>query len=188
VATFRIVINIVEQIHCSQKKAPVPIHSTPTDRCADPQPISLPSHPLKQWGKRQAFVDDWQHQLIRLISPACDQYIQYLLVGANHSVLNRYRRGLQPWRCRFSISLSPPFPTDGSPLFYKGPTRSPIKHPHVNCTSSSCINLEGKSYCSYDLTSIPINIMHNQAHYKVELQNKRQGFWWDASGLVLFRK
>jgi hypothetical protein len=30
------------------------------------------------------------------ISPACDWYVQYLLVEANPSVLNRHRRGLQP--------------------------------------------------------------------------------------------
>jgi hypothetical protein len=28
------------------------------------------------------------HQLTRPITPACDRYIQYLLVGANPSVLN----------------------------------------------------------------------------------------------------
>jgi hypothetical protein len=36
------------------------------------------------------------HQLIRPIIPACDRYVQYLLAGANPSVLNQYRRGLQP--------------------------------------------------------------------------------------------
>jgi hypothetical protein len=30
------------------------------------------------------------------ISPACDQYVQYLLTGANPLVLNRHRWGLQP--------------------------------------------------------------------------------------------
>jgi hypothetical protein len=34
--------------------------------------------------------------------PACDRYDQCLLTGANPSVLNRHRRGLQPWRCRLS--------------------------------------------------------------------------------------
>jgi hypothetical protein len=42
------------------------------------------------------------HQLTRPISPACDMYVQYLLAGANPSVLNRHRRGLQPWRCRLA--------------------------------------------------------------------------------------
>jgi hypothetical protein len=36
------------------------------------------------------------HQLTGLISPSCDQYVQYLHAGANRTVLNRHRRGLQP--------------------------------------------------------------------------------------------
>jgi hypothetical protein len=36
------------------------------------------------------------HQFIGPITPACDRYVQYLLVGANLLVLNRYRWGLQP--------------------------------------------------------------------------------------------
>jgi hypothetical protein len=40
----------------------------------------------------------WQSttRLTRPISPACDWYVQYLLMEANPSVLNRHRRGLQP--------------------------------------------------------------------------------------------
>jgi hypothetical protein len=34
------------------------------------------------------------HQLTGPISPACDRYVQYLLAGANRTVLNRPRRGL----------------------------------------------------------------------------------------------
>jgi hypothetical protein len=60
------------------------------------------------------------------ISPACDRYIQYLLVGANPSVLNRHGRGLQPWRCRLSTYHSPTFPTSYLPFPPKGPTRSPV--------------------------------------------------------------
>jgi hypothetical protein len=33
------------------------------------------------------------HQLTGHITIVCDRYIQYLLVGANPSVLNRHRRG-----------------------------------------------------------------------------------------------
>jgi hypothetical protein len=36
------------------------------------------------------------HQLTRPIIPACDRYIQYLLAGANPSVINQHRWGLQP--------------------------------------------------------------------------------------------
>jgi hypothetical protein len=34
------------------------------------------------------------HQLTGPITLACDRYVQYLLAGANPSVLNRHRRGL----------------------------------------------------------------------------------------------
>jgi hypothetical protein len=50
------------------------------------------------------------------ISLACDRYVQYLLAGANPSVLNQHRRGLQPWTWRLSTSHCPTFPTDGPPL------------------------------------------------------------------------
>jgi hypothetical protein len=57
------------------------------------------------------------HQLTEPISPACNRYIQYLLVGDNSLALNRHKRGLQPWRCRLSTCHSSTFPTDGPPLF-----------------------------------------------------------------------
>jgi hypothetical protein len=55
-------------------------------------------------------------QAIRLIGPislASDRYVQYLLVGANPSVLNWHNQGLQPWRCWLTTSHSPTFPTNG---------------------------------------------------------------------------
>jgi hypothetical protein len=36
------------------------------------------------------------HQLTGPITPAYNRYVQYLLAGANASVLNRHRRWLQP--------------------------------------------------------------------------------------------
>jgi hypothetical protein len=36
-----------------------------------------------------------------------------------------------------------------------------------------------------DCHQIPINLMHNQVKYKVKLQNRSQGHWLDALGLVL---
>jgi hypothetical protein len=52
-----------------------------------------------------------QLQLIGPISPACKRYIQYLLAGANPSVLNQHMRGLQPWRWRLATYHSLTFPT-----------------------------------------------------------------------------
>jgi hypothetical protein len=66
------------------------------------------------------------HQLTRPISPACDRYIQYLLVGANPLVLNRHRWGLQPWRCRLATYPLPDLPNQLSPLSPNGPARSPV--------------------------------------------------------------
>jgi hypothetical protein len=78
-----------------RKMAPDIIHSTPADRSVGPYPISLPSQPMKQWRKPNIY----QQQATRLTGPislTCDRYVQYLLTGANPSVLNRHRRGLQP--------------------------------------------------------------------------------------------
>jgi hypothetical protein len=89
-----------------------------------PQFLSQPSH----WSSRFKPSICWW-QAIRLtgsISPACDRYVQYLLAGANPSVLNRHSRGLQPWRCRLATSHSPTFPTDGLHFSPKGPVRSPV--------------------------------------------------------------
>jgi hypothetical protein len=36
------------------------------------------------------------HQLTGRISLACDQYVQHLFTGANRTVHNRHRRGIQP--------------------------------------------------------------------------------------------
>jgi hypothetical protein len=58
------------------------------------------------------------------ISPVYDRYIQYLLTRANSLVLNRYKRGLQLWRCRLSSYHSPTFPTSCLPFPPKGPARS----------------------------------------------------------------
>jgi hypothetical protein len=45
------VTDSVGQSHCSQKRAPDTIHSTPADRSVSSYPVSLPSQPMKQWRK-----------------------------------------------------------------------------------------------------------------------------------------
>jgi hypothetical protein len=50
------------------------------------------------------------HQLTGPISLACDRYVQNLLAGANRTVLNRHRRGLQPLRCRLTTYPLPDLP------------------------------------------------------------------------------
>jgi hypothetical protein len=51
-----------------------------------------------QWSSGEKSSLHWW-QTTRLTGPiiaACNQYIQYLLTGANPTVFNRHRRGLQP--------------------------------------------------------------------------------------------
>jgi hypothetical protein len=40
---------------------------------------------------------------------------------ANTSVLNRYKRGLRPWRCQLTTSHSPAFPTNDLHIPPKAP-------------------------------------------------------------------
>jgi hypothetical protein len=87
------------------------IHITPADRSTGSYPVSLLIQPMKQWRKTN-ICRQQATRLTRPISPACDRYVQYLLAGANPSVLNWHRWGLQPWRYRFFTYHSPTFPTD----------------------------------------------------------------------------
>jgi hypothetical protein len=56
------------------------------------------------------------HQLTGPISPACDRYIQYLVARANWTVLNRHRRGLQPWRFRLATYPLTDLSNQSSPI------------------------------------------------------------------------
>jgi hypothetical protein len=64
------------------------------------------------------------HQPTVPISPACDRSI--LARGANPSVLNRHRQGLQPWRCWLATYPLPDLPNQLSPLSPSGSTWSPF--------------------------------------------------------------
>jgi hypothetical protein len=78
-----------------RKRAPDTIPSTPVDRSAGPYLVSLPSHPMKQWRKPNIYLQQ-ANRFTGAITPACDRYVQYMLTGANRTVLNRHSRGLQP--------------------------------------------------------------------------------------------
>jgi hypothetical protein len=107
------------------KRAPDTIHSTPADRSTSPYPVSLPSKPMKQWRKPNIH----QQQATRFTGPislTCDWYVQYLLMWANRTVLNRHRWGLQPWRCRLGTYPLPDLPNQLSPLSHSGLARSPF--------------------------------------------------------------
>jgi hypothetical protein len=73
-------------------------------------PNFSPTTAKEQWGKVNS-CGQLTTRLIGPISPTCDRYVQYLLAGANRTVLNRHRRGLQPWRCRLATYPLPDLPT-----------------------------------------------------------------------------
>jgi hypothetical protein len=67
------------------------------------------------------------HQLTGHISSACNRYVQYLLTGANSSVLNRHKWGatiLGGVGLPHTHSLT--FPTSCLPFSSKGSARSPV--------------------------------------------------------------
>jgi hypothetical protein len=109
-----------------RKKAPVLIHSTLADRSVSLSPIFSPITVIEAVHLSQTSVEDILHQFTRPISPACDQFIQYLHMWINPSILNRHRWGLPPWRSRLSTSLSPSIPIEGPPLSPNGPVRSKV--------------------------------------------------------------
>jgi hypothetical protein len=125
-ATLHTVKNRFEQIYCPREEGL--LTQSTTRRLTDPWVhTQLLSH-NSQWssGAKSSFCWHLTNRLIRPISPACDRYIQYLLVGANPSVLNWHRWGLQPWRCRFTTYHSSTFPTSCLHFSPKGPARSPV--------------------------------------------------------------
>jgi hypothetical protein len=129
-ATFHIIINRFEQIHCTQEEGLLTQSTAhwPSDLWVRTRILSHNS----QWssGEKSSFCWQPTTRLTGPISPACDQYVQYLLTGTNPSVLNRHRWGLQPWRCRLFTYHSPTFPTSWLPFPLKAPPglRVSIQH------------------------------------------------------------
>jgi hypothetical protein len=103
IATFHTVVNRFEQINCTREER-LPTQST-AHRPSNPWVCTqlLSHNSQRSSGKKSSFCWQPTTRLTEPISPACDRYVQYLLVGANPSVLNRHRRGLQPWRCRLAM-------------------------------------------------------------------------------------
>jgi hypothetical protein len=114
----------IDPLHL-RRRAPDTIHNTTTIRSTGPYPAFLPQQSNSSEKKSSSY---WQ-PTIRLtgpISPVCDRYVQYLLTGANRTVFNRHRRGLQPWRCRLATYPLPDLPNQLSSLFPNGSARSPF--------------------------------------------------------------
>jgi hypothetical protein len=102
VATFCEALTDLDRSHCSWEKE-LPTQSTArrlTDSWVRTELLSRAS----QWS-RGCKPSSWRWPTTRFtgpITPACDRYVQYLLMGANRTILNRHRRGLQLWRCRLA--------------------------------------------------------------------------------------
>jgi hypothetical protein len=96
IATFHEVVCSDGQIHCSWEKG-LPTQSTAwrlTDLRVCTQFLSWASH-WSSGGK--GTICWWQTtSLTGPITPTCDRYVQYLLTGANPSLLNQHKWGLQP--------------------------------------------------------------------------------------------
>jgi hypothetical protein len=110
------VIDRVEQAHCSQEEG---FHTQSTARrwpIRGSVPSFSPEPANEAVGAKPIIYRRPATRLIGRIIPVCDRYIQYLLAGANRTVLNRHRWGLQPWRCRLSMYHSLTFPTTCLPF------------------------------------------------------------------------
>jgi hypothetical protein len=137
--TLSRVIDRVEQDHCSQEEG------LPTQSTARRWPISgsVPSFSPERVNEAVgAKVSIYQRSATRLtgpISPVCDRYVQYLLAGANWTILNGHKRGLQPLRWRLSTYHSPTFPT------------SCLSFPLVSPPGLHITKLQQLNYCSLHL-------------------------------------
>jgi hypothetical protein len=93
IATFCVVVNKFEQIHCPWEEG---LLTPPTARHLTNMwhHTKLLTH-NNQWGSGEKTSFVWQPatRLTGPISLICNQYVQYLLVGANSMGLNRHRRG-----------------------------------------------------------------------------------------------
>jgi hypothetical protein len=129
-------INRVEQGHCSWEKG-LPTQST-ARRLTDPW-VRTSFSPKSTNEAVRAKPSIYRLQATRLtgpISPACDRYVQHLLAGANPSILNQHRWGLQPCRCRLAIYHSLTFPTS----YLHFPLRAPpgLQFNQVPSTKPKC--------------------------------------------------
>jgi hypothetical protein len=109
---FALTQQIWTHLTTPEKKVPDTIPSRPANQSAYLPPSFSPLTAIEAVIKARHLLMNKLYQSTGSITPACDQYIQYLLTGANPS-------------------LSPSFPTDDPPLSPKGPVRSQVNHPII---------------------------------------------------------
>jgi hypothetical protein len=74
-----------------RKKAPDTILSMSVDRSLGPLSSFSSLIGIEAVIKAKHLLMNMLHQFTRFISPACDQYVQYLLVGPTHRLINMGR-------------------------------------------------------------------------------------------------
>jgi hypothetical protein len=126
IATFRTVVNRFEQIHYTREEG---LLTQSTARwLTDPW---VHTHLLSRnnpWssGEKLSFCWHPTTRLTGLISPTCNQYVQYLLAGATHWSLINIGRGYHLGGA--GLPHTTPWPSQSlSPLSPKGSARSPVK-------------------------------------------------------------
>jgi hypothetical protein len=119
------IINVGQTLLLSRKRAP---DTTPSlaEWYTGLPPSFSPNIVIEAAMKAKHLLMNKLHQFTGPITPACDRYVQYLLVGANPSILNRHNRGLEAWRYRLSTYHSLTFPTSGLHFTLKGPSQSQV--------------------------------------------------------------
>jgi hypothetical protein len=128
IATFHIVVNRFEQILCPREEG---LSTQPTARRLISSRVrtQLLSHNI-QWGSEKKTSFCWQlaTKLTEPISPTCDRYVQYLLTGANPSVLNRHRRGYNLGGAGFPYTTPRPSQPAVSTFHIRAPSGLQLKH------------------------------------------------------------
>jgi hypothetical protein len=120
------VIDRVEQAHCSREEGLL-TQSTSRHWLIRGSVPSFSPEPANEAVGAKPSIYQWPTtRLTGPISPVCDRYVQYLLAGANRTVLNRHRRGATTLEVlAFHVPL-PDLLHQLSPLSPSGPARSPF--------------------------------------------------------------
>jgi hypothetical protein len=108
-----------------RKRASDTIPYTSADQSTGPPPSFSPNITIEAVMNTKHLLMNRLHRSTGPISPVCDQYVQYLLTGANPSVLNQHRWGYNLGGA--SLPLHTPQPSQPMVLRFppKGPAWSP---------------------------------------------------------------
>jgi hypothetical protein len=110
------IINVGRTLLLMRKRAPDTTPS-PTEWSTGLPPSFSPNTVIEVIMKANNLLMNKLEWFTGSITPVCDRYVQYLVTGANPSVVNRHRRGLQSWRCRLATTHSSTFLTNSPPHY-----------------------------------------------------------------------